>query len=164
MSHQHYPVPTPAGALSVMPCPPGADARDVLSALKTMGVSHIVSMLPMDEAEALGVADEAEICADLGLGFLSYPIKDYGLPEIAPFTAFIQQIAALLTGNAHVAVHCQAGIGRSGMVAASALVALGALPQSARETVSAARGVPIPDTEEQGTVISEIVARLPANS
>lgn len=164
MEHPHYPVPSPVGALFVMPCPPRADARAVLSTLKATGVSHIVSMLPVDESEALGLANEPEICADLGLGFLSFPIKDYGLPELAPFAAFIQEIAELLTSGAHVAVHCKAGIGRSGMVAASTLVVLGAMPQSARETVSLARGVPIPDTEEQGKVISGIVAQLAADS
>ncbi len=164
MDHQHYLVPTPSGTLYLMPCPLASQTQQILSGLKDKGVSHIVSMLPADEASELGVEDEADHCRELGLVFLNFPIKDFGLPEMAAFATFVQQIAKLLTTNAHVAVHCKAGIGRSGMVAASTLVALGHSAQLARETVSKARGCPIPDTAEQGRVISEIVARLTANS
>ncbi len=46
-------------------------------------------------------------------------------------------------------IHCRAGIGRSGMLAACVLVKAGLDPEAALQRVSEARGCPVPDTEEQ---------------
>jgi protein-tyrosine phosphatase len=51
-------------------------------------------------------------------------------------------------GNA-VAVHCRAGIGRSSLIAACVLVLLGFAPGMAFDLIGKARGVKVPDTEEQ---------------
>lgn len=59
----------------------------------------------------------------------------------------------------NVAVHCRAGIGRSGMVTAATLIALGYETSNAVEIVSASRGVSIPDTVEQGGFIVEFAER-----
>jgi protein-tyrosine phosphatase len=48
-----------------------------------------------------------------------------------------------------VAIHCRGGIGRSSLMAAAVLVQLGAAPEQAWDTVSVARGMPVPETEEQ---------------
>jgi protein-tyrosine phosphatase len=54
-----------------------------------------------------------------------------------------------LVSGAAVAVHCRAGIGRSGLVAAGLLVAQGRSPAEAFTAVSNARGVRVPDTPDQ---------------
>jgi protein-tyrosine phosphatase len=46
-------------------------------------------------------------------------------------------------------VHCRAGIGRSGIAAAAVLVSLGHEPRDVFAMVSKARGVSVPDTDEQ---------------
>ncbi|MBT7442781.1 MAG: hypothetical protein HN790_02295 [Methylococcales bacterium] len=48
-----------------------------------------------------------------------------------------------------VAVHCRAGIGRSGMTTIAVLVRYGLSVDDAITLVSQARGIPVPDTEEQ---------------
>ena len=48
-----------------------------------------------------------------------------------------------------VAVHCRQSVGRAGLIAAGVLIASGATPDDAIETVSASRGLPIPETREQ---------------
>jgi protein-tyrosine phosphatase len=150
-----YDVPTPTGVLSLMACPPDLAT---FKGLKAKGVTAILSMLSDEEAKTLGMAKEAATCARLGLVFLNHPIEDFGLPRMATFAHLIQKVTVLLETGDHVAVHCRAGIGRSGMVAACALVALGKTPEQAQEIVSAARGAPIPDTREQSGFVADFAA------
>ena len=51
-----------------------------------------------------------------------------------------------------VAVHCRAGIGRSSMIVASALIRNGLSPESAFRAIEESRGCNVPDTPEQKTV------------
>jgi protein-tyrosine phosphatase len=48
-----------------------------------------------------------------------------------------------------VAVHCRQGVGRSALLAACILAALGDRPDLAFERIAKARGCPVPDTPEQ---------------
>jgi protein-tyrosine phosphatase len=143
-----------SGRLWMMPCP----TAQHLDELALRGVDRIVSMLGQKEAKALGMGQEAQLCEDRGMAFVGYPIEDFGLPDIAPFHRFIHTLLAQLTDGAQVAVHCRAGIGRSGMVAASVLIGSGLGVQTAIDAVSAARGVSIPDTVEQADFISRLAA------
>lgn len=132
-----------------MPCPTGEDLPDQFETFAKAGITRIVSMLAPDEAALLGVASEAALCAKAGIAFENHPIVDFGLPHETAFRELALTIAGHVKEGAHVAVHCRAGIGRSGMVASAVLIQLGAAPEDAIEQVSAARGVSIPDTIQQ---------------
>jgi protein-tyrosine phosphatase len=142
------------GRLWIMPCPQGGTLEASMREFKARGVDTIVSLLPAPEMAELGVLREPKLCAEHGLGFLSHPIVDFGLPEETSFALLITDIAALVRAGHGVAVHCRAGIGRSGMTTAGTLIALGFHSQDAVAQVTAARGVAIPDTVEQGTFIA----------
>ncbi len=161
MAFRAYPVPFDGpGELTLMPCPPADGLATVLDRLRAQGVTTVLSMLPAAEAAELGVATEQDLCTARGIEFLSHPIPDFGLPDPAAFTALINDLTTRLRAHQHIAVHCRAGIGRSGMVAAAMLVALGEQPDVARQIVSVARGVSIPDTVEQGRFIAEFAKRV----
>ncbi len=149
------PVEAP-GRLCVMPCPTAAD----FETLTDLGVNTVVSMLPEDEARSLGMADEAALCGARSIAFVSHPIKDFGLPDLQCFGGLIADLTARINAGASVAVHCRAGIGRSGMVAACILVALGNSTAEATAQVSKARGVSIPDTVEQARFVSSFAQSL----
>jgi protein-tyrosine phosphatase len=70
-----------------------------------------------------------------------------------------EEIVAALNAGQHVAVHCRIGIGRSAMLAAAALVALGDASQQAFARIEAARGLPVPDTPEQRRWVEQYAAR-----
>lgn len=142
-----------------MPCPSDDHLRHDIGAYRAHGVDALVSMLPDDEAAQLGLSDERAICAEAGITFVSFPIVDFGLPDRDKFAALIQRIVDLLREGKTVAVHCRAGIGRSGMATAATLIALGYEASSAVGIVSASRGVTIPDTVEQGGFIAEFARR-----
>jgi len=137
------------GQLTIMPCPTGDGLPDQFAELGQSGITRIISMLAPDEAALLGVASEAKLCAQAGIAFDNHPIADFGLPDQTAFSKLVTQITENLKLGEHVAVHCRAGIGRSGMVTSAVLILLGYLPEQAIDQVAAARGVSIPDTMEQ---------------
>ncbi|MEW9918053.1 hypothetical protein AB2B41_00420 [Marimonas sp. MJW-29] len=126
-----------------------------MAALAAEGVTDVLSMLPDDEAEEIGVGEEPAICAALGLRFHSHPIPDFCLPERHSFIARIADILQMLGAGRHLAVHCRAGIGRSGMIATATLIGFGQSAEEAIARVAQARGVSIPDTEEQAGFIRD---------
>ena len=138
------------GALWVMRCP---TEQVAFASLKALDIGIVVSLLPSSEAAALGMAQEAAMCEAAGLTFLNFPIEDFGLPERAGFAGFVEALALRLQGGSRIAVHCRAGMGRSGMAASWALIALGWTADAAIRAVSEARGVQVPDTAEQAAFI-----------
>ncbi|MGB5862920.1 MAG: hypothetical protein WBG95_01330 [Sulfitobacter sp.] len=129
-----------------------------LAVAKRAQIDTVVSLLEPSEAEALGLADEQDICVSLGLTFLSHPIRDMHLPDAALFAAFARDIGARITGGHHVAIHCRASIGRSGMLACAVLTYFGFDPEAALKHVSQQRKCPVPDTEEQAAFVRSLIA------
>jgi len=65
------------------------------------------------------------------------------------FTELVDSVTGFLHEGKTVAVHCRAGIGRSLMIAASALIHIGLSTESAFRSIEESRGCPVPDTREQ---------------
>jgi protein-tyrosine phosphatase len=114
------------------------------------GIRTVVSLLEKDEAIELELGDEEALCNSAGLNFISYPIPDRDVPGAgADFAELVNSLAERLRAGDSVAVHCRAGIGRSGLVSACVLGVLGVAPAPAFAMLSRARGVAVPDTEAQ---------------
>ena len=140
-----------SGFLAVMARPRSGEwLRDELHGLVQIGVDTIASLLEPQEETELELSSEASIAQELGLRFLRFPIADRGVPSAAAeFHRFVAGLADEVRGGRGVAVHCRAGIGRSGITAASVLVSLGHEPRDVFGMVSKARGISVPDTEAQ---------------
>ena len=149
-------VDAPGVRLSVMGRPRAGDwlEEEVLS-WKRQGIDVILSLLEDDEIVELGLMDEKALVEAHGLEFWSFPIPDRGVPDLGRFRKLIERISRELRGSRSVAVHCRAGIGRTGLVAACAMKSLGFSANEAVGIVSRARGVPIPDTEVQLKLIAD---------
>src|SRR5947207_351103 len=97
------------GALAITTRPRGEDwLPDDVAALKGEGIDILVSLLGLDEAFALGLADEALACDAVGLEFVSLPVPDFGTPDDSD--AFILKTMSLvrsLQQDKSVAVHCR---------------------------------------------------------
>ena len=148
-----YPVPCPdaAGRLALSACPPGGRRlASTLAAWAEGGIDDVVSLLTAAEAAALGVEGEAAACRACGLGFRAFPVPDFGVPSDAQaFTRLARWAAGRIGAGGGVAIHCRGGIGRSGTLAAAVLILRGHPPGEAVDAVSAARGVPSPETARQ---------------
>ena len=154
------------GQLGIVPRPPGgASLTDEATAWREAGIDVVVSLLEPPEVSLLGLEGEAAAAAAHSVVFRACPIPDGGVP---PFRgAVVDLIAELidtLQGGNNVAVHCRQSIGRSGMVVCAVLVAAGVDLVGALRAVADARGVDVPDTEEQRQWLRDFAAWLASGS
>jgi protein-tyrosine phosphatase len=145
----------PAAPLAIVLRPqPDRFLRNDLLRMKQEGIETLVSLLEEDEAEMLGLGEEGRIAEQIGLHFLSFPIADRNTPpNMQDFRSFVSGLADRLRDGEKIGVHCRGSIGRSTVTAACALIHLGWLPDAALAAIEAARGLCVPDTEEQETWI-----------
>jgi protein-tyrosine phosphatase len=141
----------PPASLAIVLCPPGGHGlRDELLVLKNAGIDTLVSLLEEQETHLFGLSKESQLAEQVGLRFLSFPIRDAHLPpDRAAFRAFAQGLANRLREGEAVGIHCLGSIGRSAVMAACALIHLGWTPHAALAAITTARGVTVPETQEQ---------------
>lgn len=148
------------GRIAVAPRPRGDEwTAEDLARWKGEGVDIVVSLLTPEEQRDLGLGDEAREMRAAKIDFISFPIPDLQVPTSkAQLADVIDRIGAGLAAGRNVLIHCRQGIGRSGLVAACLLVSKGLSPGAAIEQVSAARGLPVPETPEQRDWIDRYAA------
>lgn len=132
-----------------------------VDAWKAAGVGQILSLLERDEVSELGLQAEAETCRGRGIFFLSFPIPDRGVPDADEVRQIAGRLARDVVDGRSVAIHCRAGIGRSSLMAACVLVLMGMAPGEALSLIRDARGVPVPDTDEQRDWIMSFSRGMP---
>jgi protein-tyrosine phosphatase len=137
--------------LAIMARPRAGDwLDDEIAGWRAEGIDVIVSLLEAGEVEELGLHQEAGVCHDLAMAFISFPIPDGGVPAtLREVTALAEAIVARLNEGKAVALHCRAGIGRSSLIAACVLVFMGMTPETAFDLIGKACGLKVPDTEGQ---------------
>jgi protein-tyrosine phosphatase len=123
---------------------------DEVQSWRLAGVNRVISLLESHETRELGLVTEAALCEENGLTFTSFPVPDRGVPNSLNDAARLCRSieADLLRGEA-VAIHCRAGIGRSGLIAGCVLLNLGIPEKEVFPRITRARGVNVPDTAEQ---------------
>jgi len=150
-----------SGRLGIMPRPRGGDwLDDEVRSLKSSNVDVVVSLLERSEIVELDILNEESHCLTAGISFFSFPITDRSVPASKEEAyQFAQSIVDLLAAGKSVVIHCRAGIGRSALVAASAL-AIGGIPvEEAFERIESARGCHVPDTKEQREWVEHLVSK-----
>ncbi len=139
------------GRLAVSTRPRGAPELWIdATGWRVQGISLVVSMLELKEAEQLGLAGEAEALEKEGVKFINLPVADFHVPEDeeAILAAVDMSIACLGDGGSIVA-HCFAGTGRSPLFVGAVLVRHGLGTGEAFELIREARGAIVPATSEQ---------------
>lgn len=145
------------GRLALAARPRGGDwLESEMTAWHRDGIDTVVSLLEPAEEHALDLVHERDAVEGQGMHFVSIPLADRSVPPSR--TAFSRELEKLdreLTGGRNLAVHCRQGVGRTGIVAACLLTGRGIAPVAAVAGLSAARGIVIPETEEQRHWIEE---------
>lgn len=163
MRSEFYPVEGPwPGKLWMAARPRGGDwLQDEMLRWHREGVEDVLSLLTPGEEHDLGIENEAEAARAVGLAFHTFPIADRDVPASeSAFARAVDTLDSALKAGRTVVVHCRQGIGRSGMMAACALILHGIDPAQAIDEVSQARGVPVPETPAQREWISHYAAGL----
>lgn len=146
------PVPAAAGLIGMSLCPGKKDPyaafgpwdRDLaadLLAVAEWGASTVVTLIEAHEFDLLGVPDLGERVAER-FRWHWLPIRDGGVPDESFESGWVTagaELRARLSGGERVLIHCRAGLGRTGTVAARLLIELGLTPLVALNTVRLAR-------------------------
>jgi len=139
------PVPDSPGRIAVASCPGvGGGLEQDIAALAAAGAGSLVTLLPDDEIERRGfpVALLSRATRAAGLYWAQLPILDFDVPDPEwerSWSALSGRLHAQIAAGAVVALHCRAGLGRSGTVAARLLVERGVAVSEAIALVRAAR-------------------------
>ena len=153
------------GRLAVSARPRGGDWLDEeLASWRNSGVDEIVSLLTPDEVDNVELHDEGKCSRETGMRFRSFPIVDRWIPESKKNALhLIENLDADLAAGRNVSIHCRQGIGRAGLIAASLLVARGLQPDDAFERIGQARGVAVPETDQQRAWVEALASELAAH-
>ncbi len=160
MSNVYYIDEFRPGTVALAARPRGGDwLPDEIATWRRSGINVVVSLLTRDEEEDLQLSDEGREARSQGLEFVSFPIPDRDVPALeSKLAQLLQELEQKFSSGKNVVVHCRQGVGRSGLVAACLLVKRGMSPGAAVETVSQARGIPVPETPEQREWIDHYAA------
>jgi protein-tyrosine phosphatase len=158
----------PGGALGLTLCPGRRDrqrALDVdLDQLQTQGATTLVTLCTLDELEWAGVAALPDETRARGITWRHSPIRDRSVPSLPQARALVADLRARLGAGERVVLHCIAGLGRSGLVAAMVLVAGGLEADDAIAAVRAARDPRAVETREQAEFVARYAREIAAGN
>ena len=104
--------------------------------IKARGVGTVVVLLPSHEIHDLyGDVDLVAEYRKHQLGVVHFPLENFSVPDkIELFDGLIERLVGIL-GEQPILVHCMAGCGRTGLIAAGVLVRQGSSATEAIEVV-----------------------------
>ena len=131
-----------------------AEFEDELPALHSAGIRAVVSLL--------NIPGDASVYESAGFSFLCLPVPDGGAPTFEQADEFVRFVSAQRAANRAVAVHCEAGLGRTGTLIAIYLIDQGESAASAIGLVRDVESVAI-ETNRQIQFLEEYEKRVHSN-
>jgi len=104
---QVYRSPMPFGAFDPQ--------QVVLELYRQAGVEVVVMLVSDAEAREKSGRDLRRLYAEQGMQVISLPIPDFDIPEAEALLPGLEQVKVQAQAGHNVVVHCNAGIGRTGL-------------------------------------------------
>lgn len=156
------------GSIGVTLCPgkwqavsvSGIWQRDLatdLDVLRDWGAAAVVTLMPLDELQAVQAGGIGAACEARGIEWHHLPIQDVDVPDATFESAWLYaglRLRAHLRAGHNVLLHCRGGLGRSGTIAARLLVELGWDAQAAIRAVRAQRQGAIETRAQEAHVLN----------
>jgi len=151
-------VPLPDGATSgrLWLCGKHFIGADVEVALQKTGATHVVCLNQEHEIGERYPAYVEWLRAHAGDRALWYPVPDLHAPDLDRARELLAALRCRLDDGETLLVHCGAGIGRAGTVAAALLVSMGVALDDAIATVAASRPMAGPEAGAQLDLLTAI--------
>ncbi len=131
----------------------GADLARLREVYRT---GALVSLVEDHELRSLGIGALSGETERAGVRLLRLPIVDAGTPtSTVALVDLVRAVLDLTSSGTNVVVHCRGGLGRTGLVVASCLVALGHDPAGAIAIVRTARPGAV-ETRGQAAFVARI--------
>ncbi len=114
------PIESVPGRLFVSPMPHGPYDKynQVLRRYRDEGVELAAALVTDDEIRRKCKRDLRELYRKAGIEMIHLPIRDLTSPELEGVLGLVRRVGPYLGAGAKVAVHCNAGTGRSAVVVA----------------------------------------------
>lgn len=116
---------------------------------------RLVTLLESEEMKQLQIPTLLTDAEAYGLQPRWFPIPDFGTPaSMDDLSGLVQDVLTWLRQAQTVVVHCKGGLGRSGLVTASCLTALGYSPDDAFAQVRRVRPGSVETTDQEAYVVA----------